>query len=67
VRTNLLLLRREHGLFHHPPPYHVLAKSPIGPNSEARNLTAPRQLVNRTRVNMEQVRKLLYRQNFIIA
>ena len=60
-------LRREDGLFHHPPRYHVLAKSPIGANSEARDPTATHQLVNRARVNTEQVTKFLYRQNFIIA
>jgi hypothetical protein len=54
-------------LFDHPPHYRVLPKSPIGANSEARNLTAPDQLVNRGRVNTEQVTKFLYRQNFIIA
>jgi hypothetical protein len=53
--------------FGHPALDRVLPKSPIGANSEARNLTAPGQVVDRARVSTEQVTKFLYRQNFIIA
>ena len=60
-------LKREHGFFSDPPRYRVPVKSPIGANSEARDLTALGQLVTRARVNTEQVTKFRYRQNFVIA